>query len=93
MSEKSHEPKKFIVFVEYNCDYAPWGKKHMEDFWAIREYYKKPQAGEDFNDFHCYTPSELCDEPDARGNLCNSKGKITKIEEYSPFRAKELGVE
>jgi hypothetical protein len=94
MEKKESSSQKFIVFIEYNCGYAPWGKTSREDEWTVYETNVHPKIGDGFGGgcgggMH---PSESCDEPDSQGKLCNEKGKITKIEEYSAKRAMELGL-
>jgi hypothetical protein len=97
-------PKKFLIFVEHRCRFPKENSSHKADDWRVYESGQQPHIGEKLGD---YCPGEIVSARldhhglfeteyplgcPIRSDLCEEKGRVTKIEEYSQKRAKELGL-
>ena len=85
------QPKRYLIHVEYECPLQVWGKPAKENEWRIHESSESPRIGQ-FLGNSCGEPYflEACDDGKV---YCEERGRIAKVEEFSPGRAKQLGLE
>ena len=82
--------KKYLIHVIYECPLSAWGKPAKEDEWRVYEANELPRPGQ-ILDNNCGEPFFLEACHDER-TYCEEKGKISKVEEFSPERARQLGL-
>lgn len=83
--------KKYLIHVRYECPLEVWGEPAKKDEWRIYEANEPPRIGQ-LLDNSCGEPYflEACND----GNTyCEEKGRISKVEAFSPEKAKQLGLE